>query len=141
MGRTELQDAVPMTVGQEFHAWAQAIESEVALLQEAEKQLYAVNMGATAIGSGINVPKGYPEKVATELANLTSKPIVPATDMFEATWDQQGFVAYSSALKSTAITLSKIAGDLILLGSGPRAGLSKSNLPAGSRGRRSCRAK
>jgi aspartate ammonia-lyase len=130
MGRTELQDAVPMTVGQEFHAWAAAVESEVALLKEAEKQMYGVNMGATAIGSGINVPKGYPDKVAKELASLTGKPIVPATDMFEATWDQQGFVAYSGALKSTAVTLSKIAGDLILLGSGPRAGLSELNLPA-----------
>ncbi len=130
MGRTELQDAVPMTVGQEFHAWAAAIESEVALLKEAEKQMYGVNMGATAIGSEINVPKGYPEKVAAQLAKLTGKPIVPATDMFEATWDQQGFVAYSGALKSTAVTLSKIAGDLILLGSGPRAGLAELNLPA-----------
>ena len=130
MGRTELQDAVPMTMGQEFHAWAAALESEIAVLKDAEKQMYGVNMGATAIGSGINVPKGYPEKVAAQLAKLTSKPIVPANDMFAATWDQQGFVAYSGALKSVAIKLSKIANDLILLGSGPRAGLSELNLPA-----------
>src|SRR5688572_27759160 len=117
MGRTELQDAVPMTVGQEFHAFASSLESEIALLREAERHLYAVNMGATAIGSGINVPKGYQAKVAAHLATITGKPIVEAKDMFAATWDQQGFVAYSSALKSVAIKLSKIANDLILLGS------------------------
>jgi aspartate ammonia-lyase len=129
MGRTEMQDAVPMTVGQEFHAFGASLESEIALLREAEKSLYVVNMGATAIGTGINVPKGYAEKTAAHLAQLTKKPIVPARDMISATWDQQGFVVYSSALKSVAIKLSKIAGDLILLASGPRAGLAEINLP------------
>ena len=129
MGRTELQDAVPMTVGQEFHALAASLEGEINLLKDAEKYLYSVNMGATAIGSAINVPKGYAEKTAAHLATITGKPIVPAKDMFAATWDQQGFVVYSSALKSTAIKLSKIAGDLILLASGPRAGLAEINLP------------
>ena len=130
MGRTELQDAVPMTVGQEFHAFGASLESEIQLLKDAEKGLYAVNMGATAIGSGINVPKGYAEACAAELAKLTKKPIVPAGDMFAATWDQQGFVNYSSALKSVAIKMSKIASDLILLASGPRAGLAEIDLPA-----------
>jgi aspartate ammonia-lyase len=130
MGRTELQDAVPMTVGQEFHAFAASLESEIDLLREAEKGLYVVNMGATAIGTGINAPKGYSEKCAAHLAKLTGKPIVPATDMIAATWDQQGFVVYSSALKSVAVKLSKIASDLILLTSGPRAGLAEINLPA-----------
>ena len=130
MGRTEMQDAVPMTVGQEFHAFAASLESEIALLRDSEKSLYTVNMGATAIGTGINVPKGYAEKTAAHLAKLTGKPIVPATDMLAATWDQQGFVIYSAALKSVAIKLSKIAGDLILLTSGPRAGLAEINLPA-----------
>ena len=130
MGRTELQDAVPMTVGQEFHAFAASLEGEIQGLQDAEKSLYAVNMGATAIGTGINVPKGYPEKCAQHLAKLTGKPIVPASDMLAATWDQQGFVVYSGALKSVAIKLSKISSDLILLTSGPRAGLSEINLPA-----------
>jgi aspartate ammonia-lyase len=129
MGRTELQDAVPMTVGQEFHAFAASLESEIQLLKKAEKSLYSQNMGATAIGTGINVPKGYSQAVADELAKLTHKPIVPATDMIAATWDQSGFVEYSSALKSVAIKLSKIAGDLILLDSGPRAGLGEINLP------------
>lgn len=130
MGRTEMQDAVPMTVGQEFHAFAAALEAEIQLLKDSEKYLYAVNMGATAIGTGINVPTGYSEKCAEHLAKLTGKPIVPATDMFAATWDQQGFVVYSASLKSVAIKLSKIAGDLILLSSGPRAGLFEIKLPA-----------
>lgn len=130
MGRTEMQDAVPMTVGQEFHAFAASLESEIQLLKRAEESLYAVNMGATAIGTGINVPKGYPEKCAAHLAKLTGKPIVPASDMFAATWDQQGFVVYSAALRSAAIKLSKIANDLILLASGPRAGFFEINLPA-----------
>jgi aspartate ammonia-lyase len=130
MGRTELQDAVPMTVGQEFHAFAASIESEIGVLREAERHLYAVNMGATAIGTGLNAPKGYAERTAMHLAKLTGKPIVPAADMIAATWDQQGFVAYSSALKSVAIKLSKVASDLILLTSGPRAGLGEINLPA-----------
>ncbi len=130
MGRTELQDAVPMTVGQEFYAFAASLDSEIQLLRDAEKSLYAENMGATAIGTGINVPKGYSEKFAEHLAKLTGKPIVPATDMIAATWDQQGFVVYSSALKSLAIKLSKISSDLILLTSGPRAGLDEIDLPA-----------
>ena len=130
MGRTELQDAVPMTVGQEFHAFAASLDDEIAGVRDAEKSLYAVNMGATAIGTGINVPKGYSEKVAAHLAKITGKPIVPASDMLAATWDQRGFVVYSAALKSLAIKLSKISADLILLTSGPRAGLSEIDLPA-----------
>jgi aspartate ammonia-lyase len=130
MGRTELQDAVPMTSGQEFYAFANAIEGEITHLKDAEKYLYEENMGATAIGSGINAPKGYAENCATQLAKLTKKPIYPAKDMFAATWNQQGYVIYSSALKSVAVTLSKISSDLILLTSGPRAGLAEINLPA-----------
>src|SRR5262245_47217505 len=130
MGRTELQDAVPMTVGQEFHAFAASLEGEVQLLRDSEKYLYPENMGATAIGTGINVPQGYAEKCAAELAKLTGKPIVMADDMIAATWDQQGFVVYSSALKSLAVKLAKISSDLILLASGPRAGLGEINLPA-----------
>jgi aspartate ammonia-lyase len=129
MGRTEMQDAVPMTVGQEFHAFAASLESEIQLLRDAEKYLYAINMGATAIGTGINVPAGYPERTAERLASLTGKPIVLADDLLAATWDQQAFVVYASALKSLAVKLSKISGDLILLASGPRAGLYEINLP------------
>jgi len=130
MGRTELQDAVPMTVGQEFYAFASSLQSEIQWLKDSEKPLYVENMGATAIGTGINVPKGYPEKFAEHLSKLLNKPIVAAPDMIAATWDQQGFVIYSSALKSLAIKLSKISSDLILLTSGPRAGLNEIDLPA-----------
>src|SRR3569832_2874146 len=80
MGRTEMQDAVPMTVGQEFHAFAASIEDEIKLLRDSEKYLYTVNMGATAIGTGLNAPKGYAEECAMHLAKLTGKPIVPAAD-------------------------------------------------------------
>jgi aspartate ammonia-lyase len=130
MGRTEMQDAVPMTVGQEFYAFAASLDDEIHLLKDSEKYLYAENMGATAIGTGINVPKGYTEVCAAELAKLTGKPMVPCTDMLAGTWDQQGYVVYSSALRSVAIKLSKISSDLILLTSGPRAGLAEINLPA-----------
>ena len=91
MGRTEMQDAVPMTVGQEFHAFAASLDSEIAMLREAEKHLYAVNMGATAIGTGHQRAEGLRgESAAQHLAKLTGKPIVPAADMLAATWDQQG---------------------------------------------------
>src|SRR5215203_6384256 len=106
MGRTEMQDAVPMTVGQEFHAFAASLEDEIKLLRDSEKYLYTVNMGATAIGTGLNAPKGYAEKCALHLARLTGKPIVPAADTLAATWDQQGFIVYSSALKTLAIKQS-----------------------------------
>jgi len=130
MGRTELQDAVPMTVGQEFHAFAASLEGEIAFLRQSEQPLLSINMGATAIGTGITAPEGYAEKVPEHLAELTGKPFERAGDLIAATWDQHGFVAESGALKSLAIKLSKIAGDLILLSSGPRAGLGEINLPA-----------
>jgi aspartate ammonia-lyase len=130
MGRTEMQDAVPMTVGQELHALAAALEAEVAHLREAERALYPVNMGGTAIGTGLNAPKGFAEKAAAELAMLTGKPIKPAGDPIAATWDLHGFVVYSGALNALAAKLSKVANDLILLSSGPRAGLNELSLPA-----------
>ncbi len=129
MGRTEMQDAVPMTVGQEFHAFAAVLEGNVRSLEEAEKHLYGINMGGTAIGTGLNAPKGYAGRCAEHLAELTGKPFVPADDLIGATWDQSAFATYSSALKGLAVTLSKISEDLILLASGPRAGLFEINLP------------
>ena len=130
MGRTEMQDAVPMTLGQEFHAFAAGLETEIAFLRMAEQPLFNINMGATAIGSGLNAPEGYAKKTANHLAKLTDKPIVVADDMFAATWDQHAFVVESGALRSMAIKLSKISSDLILLSSGPRAGMGEINLPA-----------
>ena len=130
MGRTELQDAVPMTVGQEFHGYAAALEWELANLASAEKSLYVMNMGATAIGTGLNTPEGYAENCVKHMTELMEKEIVLANDLIAATWNLQSFVIYSSALKTLATTLSKIANDLIILSSGPRNGLFEINLPA-----------
>jgi aspartate ammonia-lyase len=130
MGRTELQDAVPMTLGQEFHAFAASLQSEIGFIRVSEEPLFAINMGGTAIGTGLNAPEGYAEKTAEHLAQLTGKPFRKADDMIAATWDQHAFLAESGALRSLAVKLSKVASDLILLSSGPRAGLGEINLPA-----------
>ncbi|MBS1545204.1 MAG: aspartate ammonia-lyase [Bacteroidetes bacterium] len=130
MGRTEGQDAVPMTLGQEFHAFGNQLDAEIASLKKNEAYLYEQNMGATAIGTGITATPGYAEKVAVHLAKITGKPIVLSKDLIAATSSMQGFVMYSAALKSYALTLSKISSDLILLTTGPRAGLFEINLPA-----------
>jgi len=130
MGRTEGQDAVPMTVGQEFHAFGNQIDAEIVALRKAEAFLYEQNMGATAIGTGITASPGYAKRVAKHLAKITGKPIVMSKDLIAATSSQQGFVMYSSALKSLAVALSKISGDLIILASGPRTGVFEINLPA-----------
>ncbi|MCU0377126.1 MAG: aspartate ammonia-lyase [Bacteroidales bacterium] len=130
MGRTEGQDAVPMTLGQEFHAFGNQLDAEITALRKAESFLCEQNMGATAIGTGITATPGYAEKVAVHLAQITGKPIVMSKDLIAATSSQQGFVIYSSALKSLAITVSKISSDLIFLTSGPRTGIFEINLPA-----------
>jgi len=130
MGRTQLQDAVPMTLGQEFACWARSIDDEVSALRAVERVLCEVNMGGTAIGTGLNAPRGYAAKCARHLARITGRPIHLARDLVEATQDTQSYVLYSSVLKSMAIKLSKICNDLRLLSSGPRAGLHEINLPA-----------
>lgn len=130
MGRTEGQDAVPMTVGQEFHAFGNQLDSEIKALRRVESFLCEQNMGATAIGTGITASPGYAERCAVHLAKITGKPIVMSKDLIAATSSQQGFVAYSSALKSYAVALSKISSDLIFLASGPRTGIFEINLPA-----------
>lgn len=129
MGRTQLQDAVPMTLGQEFHAWAESLRNEVAALRTVEQVLVEVNMGGTAIGTGLNAPPGFAARCAAHLAQITGLPIQLAPDLVEATQDTQAFVLYSSCLKSLAIKLSKICNDLRLLSSGPRCGLNEINLP------------
>jgi aspartate ammonia-lyase len=130
MGRTEGQDAVPMTLGQEFHAFGNQLDAEITALKKSESFLCEQNMGATAIGTGITATPGYAEKCAVQLAKITGKPIVMSKDLIAATSSQQGFVIYSSALKSYAIALSKISSDLIFLASGPRTGIFEINLPA-----------
>jgi len=130
MGRTEGQDAVPMTVGQEFHAFGYQLDAAIDALKKSEEYLYEENMGATAIGTGITATAGYAEKCATHLAKITGKPIVLAKDLVAATSSMQAFVMYSGALKNLAVTLSKISSDLIFLASGPRNGIFEINLPA-----------
>jgi aspartate ammonia-lyase len=130
MGRTQLQDAVPMTLGQEFKAFSRSLGDEVAALERVQNVLYEVNMGGTAIGTGLNAPPGYAQKCADHLAKISGFPIRLAEDLIEATQDMQSFVLYSSVLKSLAIKLTKIGNDLRLLSSGPRTGLREINLPA-----------
>ena len=130
MGRTQLQDAVPMTLGQEFRAWADSLKGEVRALNRVEFALLDINMGGTAIGTGLNAPEGYAERCAVALRDITQREFHLAPDLVEATQDTQPFVLYSSCLKSLAIKLSKICNDLRLLSSGPRAGLNEINLPA-----------
>jgi aspartate ammonia-lyase len=129
MGRTQLQDAVPMTLGQEFEAFGESLDNEIFALERIETVLYEINMGGTAIGTGLNAPEGYATRCAEHLAKITGKPIRLASNLVEATQDTQPFVLFSSALKSLAIKLSKICNDLRLLASGPRAGLQEINLP------------
>src|SRR6187399_2470483 len=130
LGRTEGQDAVPMTVGQEFHGFGNQIEGAIEALRKSEAYLYEENMGATAIGTGLTATPGYAEKCAVQLAKITGKPMVLAHDLIAATSSMQAFVMYSSALKNLAVTLSKISSDLIFLCSGPRNGIFEINLPA-----------
>jgi aspartate ammonia-lyase len=130
MGRTQLQDAVPMTLGQEFEAFAVTLAGELQALKAMERILSEVNMGATAIGTGLNAPEGYAQKCTDELAKITGLPIQLAPNLIEATQDTQAFVLYSSCMKSLAIKLSKVCNDLRLLSSGPRCGLREINLPA-----------
>ena len=130
MGRTQLQDAVPMTLGQEFKAFAKTLQDEVNALERVENVLCEVSMGGTAIGTGLNAPKGYAEKCTQHLATITGMPMKLSEDLIEATQDTQAFVLYSSVLKSLAIKLAKVGNDLRLLSSGPRCGLREINLPA-----------
>ena len=130
VGRTQLQDAVPMTLGQEFHGFATAIGQDRDALTEAARLLGEINLGATAIGTGVNAPRGYKETVLRHLNGITGLSMWTAPDLIESTSDTGAFVSFSGALKRTAVKLSKIASDLRLLASGPQAGLGEIDLPA-----------
>src|SRR6187402_2738129 len=130
MGRTEGQDAVPMTLGQEFHAFGGQLDAAIEALRKSETYLYEVNMGATAIGTGLTASPGYAEKCVAQIAKITGKPFVGPKDLIAATSSMQAFVMFSSAYKNLAVTLSKISSDLIFLASGPRNGIFEINLPA-----------
>ncbi|WP_286914963.1 aspartate ammonia-lyase [Flavobacterium sp. UBA4197] len=129
MGRTQLQDAVPMTLGQEFEAFAANLEEEIARLNQNSALFFEINMGATAIGTGLNAVPGYAELCAENLAKVSGHPFVSAPNLIEATPDTGSYVIYSSALKRMAIKISKICNDLRLLSSGPRCGFNEINLP------------
>jgi len=129
MGRTENQDAVPMTLGQEFTAYATMLKDGIRRLNRAAEDLLVVNMGATAIGTGLNSPRGYAELCTAKLAEISGHPVTLAQDLVEATQDAADFAVMSSALKVTAIQLSKICNDLRWASSGPRCGLNEINLP------------
>lgn len=130
MGRTQMQDAVPMTLGQEFTAFCNTLREDVDRLAEAQSLIREINLGATAIGTGINAPPGYAALACTHLAAIAEVPVVTAFDLVEATSDTGAFVQLSGVMKRTATKLSKICNDLRLLSSGPRAGFGEINLPA-----------
>lgn len=129
MGRTENQDAVPMTLGQEFSAYAVMVGDGIRHLEHAGNELLSTNMGATAIGTGLNSPPGYAPLCTQKLAEISGVPVRLAEDLVEATQDSGEFVLMSSAMKTTAVQLSKICNDLRWLSSGPRCGLYEIRLP------------
>lgn len=130
MGRTQLEDAVPMTLGQTFHGFASILRDEIKHLNEAATDFLTVNMGATAIGTGICAEPGYAEKCVNALVKITNLPFVLSGDLVGATSDTSCMVGYAAALKRVAVKMNKICNDLRLLASGPRCGLGEFNLPA-----------
>jgi aspartate ammonia-lyase len=130
MGRTQLQDAVPMTLGQEFATYAVMLEEDEARLKEAAQLIREINLGATAIGTGINAHPDYTALVCRHLCEITGIPVITAPNLIEATQDCGSFVQLSGVLKRVAVKLSKVCNDLRLLSSGPRAGFGEINLPA-----------
>ncbi len=130
VGRTQLMDAVPMRLGSEFRAFAVTVGEDIDRLREFANLLREVNLGGTAIGTGINTPENYSATAITHLSEVSGVPLVPAGDLIEATSDMGAFVTFSGVLKRIAVKLSKICNDLRLLNSGPRAGLGEIRLPA-----------
>lgn len=130
IGRTQLEDAVPMRLGQSFHAYATMIERDIDRIAKAKKEMYTVNMGATAIGTGINTSEYYFDHIVPTLAKVSGYPLVQADDLFDATENLDGFVRVSSCLKACAVNLSKMCNDLRILASGPKAGFGEITLPA-----------
>jgi aspartate ammonia-lyase len=129
MGRTQLQDAVPVRLGQEFAAYASVIRRDIIRIQNAEKEMHTINMGGSAIGTCINVDPVYLEEIPKVLSAVAGYEVTLADDLIDATQNLDGFVAVSSALKTCAVNLSKIANDLRLMSSGPRTGIGEINLP------------
>ena len=134
MGRTQMQDAVPIRLGQEFGAYASAVERGLKRINSTKEELHTINMGGTAIGTGLNADKEYFHNIAATLAALTGISFRQAPDLIDATQNIDCFASVSSALKNCAITISKIANDLRLMSSGPRTGFGEINLPARQNG-------
>ncbi|MDR1652386.1 MAG: aspartate ammonia-lyase [Prevotellaceae bacterium] len=130
MGRTQMQDAVPMTLGQTFNGFAAILENEIENLHFAARDFLTVNMGATAVGTGICAEPDYSNECIAALCDITSLPFSLSDDLIGATSDTSGLVGYSAAMKRVAVKLNKICNDLRLLSSGPRCGLGELNLPA-----------
>lgn len=129
MGRTHLQDAVPITLGQEFYAYAEAVKRGIKRIRENVKNMHRVNMGATAVGTGLNAEPEYIQFVVEELSKLTGEEIESADNLVDATQNTDQMAEFSSALKVTALALCKIANDIRLMASGPRCGLGELSLP------------
>ncbi|WP_195838919.1 aspartate ammonia-lyase [Roseburia porci] len=130
IGRTQLEDAVPMRLGQTFHSYASMISRDRDRLKQVRSEMYTVNMGATAIGTAINTSSYYFDHIVPTLRHITGYPLTQADDLFDATENLDGFVRISSCLKACAVNLSKMCNDLRLLASGPKAGLGEITLPA-----------
>lgn len=129
IGRTQLQDAVPMTAGQEFGAFAELIDEDIIQLRAASQLLKEINLGGSAIGTSINVPHGFPATACAHLTKISGFEVIPARNLIEATSDTGGFVSFSGVLKRIAVKISKICNDLRLLSSGPRGGFGEIKLP------------
>ncbi len=130
MGRTQLQDAVPMRLGQEFNAYATAVARGRQRIRKASEEMTALNMGATAIGTAINANPKYFNTVVKEISKVTGKKFTQAEDLIDGTMNIESFAAVSGAVRDTAVALSKMSNDLRLLSSGPRTGIGEINLPA-----------
>lgn len=130
MGRTQLQDAVTIRLGQTFNAFASMIKRDIKRIESAGKEMLTINMGATAIGTSINASSEYLENIVENLKKICDFDVVQAKDLIDATQNLDGFVAVSGVLKTCAVDLSKMSNDLRLLSSGPKTGISEINLPA-----------
>ena len=134
MGRTQLQDAVPIRLGQEFKAYSVAILCDLNRMDKAMDEMRTLNMGGTAVGTGLNADESYLRRIVPNLSEISGMDLVQAYDLIDATQNLDSFVAVSGAVKACAVTLSKIANDLRLMSSGPRAGFGEINLPAKQNG-------
>lgn len=134
MGRTQMQDAVPVRLGQEFKAYSFAIQRDINRMEIAQEEMRTLNLGGTAIGTGINADEAYLKRIVPNLAQISQMDFVQASDLIDATQNLDSFVAVSGAVKACAVTLSKIANDFRLMSSGPRCGFGEINLPAKQNG-------